>query len=402
MKEADTKQNLILIMPNLSQGGMERVCVETARLLEDDYRVTLVIFDEGDAVYDVSGIRVVNLHLPSAGSIAGRLINALRRAGRLKKLRREAKADISYSFGVSANLANVLSAGTGRTLTGLRCQTDMESPKKVKLFCSRSDMVLSCSREIMRQLHADYRYDRTCHINNPLDTDLIRQQAEEMPDDMPFAQEAGIFLIAAMARDDEIKGLWHLVKAFSLLHAERENTRLVILGAGDYARLKELCGALGVADAVAFPGVKTNPFPYVKAADLYVLSSNREGFPNALLEAMALGKPVIAADCRTGPREIVLSEEEQERLFQEQPDGASVRRIVEGAYGILVPDMRKTPDYDAGNITEDDRTLFEAMCMITEDEARARRCAEASVRRAGDFTPEKYREDLLKILENVK
>lgn len=402
MNGTDNGKNLILIAPSLSQGGLERVCVKTARLLENDYRVTMVIFDEGDAVYDVSGIRLVNLHLPPANGFAGKILNVFRRARRLRQIRRDIHADISYSLGISANLANVLSGGEGLTLTGLRCQTDMESPKTVKLFCDRSDMVLSCSREIMRQLHADYRYDRTCYINNPLDTDTIRRQAEEAPDDMPFARETGTFLVAAMARDDYIKGLWHLVKAFSLLHQRNEHARLLILGAGDYARLKELCRELGIADAVAFPGVKTNPFPYVRAADLYVLSSNHEGFPNALLEAMALGKPVVAADCKTGPREIVLSDEEHGRLLREQPDGSSVKRIVEGAFGILVPDMSEQADYDAKNITAEDRTLFEAMRMIAEDEARRQRYALAASRRAADFTPAKYREELLKILENAK
>ena len=219
--------------------------------------------------------------------------------------------------------------------------------------------------------------------------------------DLPFSDEADAFVIAAMARDNYIKGLWHLVKAFCLLHREIPRARLVIIGAGEYRGEKRLCEELGISDAVTFTGLKKNPFPYVSAADLYVLSSNHEGFPNALLEAMALGKPVIAADCKTGPREIVLSEEEHDRLLSEQPSGASVSNIMEGTYGVLVPDLGDRPDYDTANILEEERALFQAMRKMAEDEIYRMHYAEQASVRAAFFTPEQYRTDLLEILEQL-
>jgi len=61
---------------------------------------------------------------------------------------------------------------------------------------------------------------------------------------------------------------------------------------------------LGVGHSVAFPGFQKNPWPYVKHADLFVLASRFEGLPNALLEALALGVPVVATDCPGGVREV--------------------------------------------------------------------------------------------------
>jgi len=79
----------------------------------------------------------------------------------------------------------------------------------------------------------------------------------------------------------------------------------VILGEGPLeGQLKQQAAALGVTDAVSFAGFQTNPWPYVKHADLFVLSSRYEGLPNALLEALALGVPVVATDCPGGVREI--------------------------------------------------------------------------------------------------
>jgi glycosyltransferase involved in cell wall biosynthesis len=92
--------------------------------------------------------------------------------------------------------------------------------------------------------------------------------------------------------------------------------RLLILGEGElHADLWRLVQALGLTDAVAMPGYEPNPFAYMRRARVFVLSSRYEGLPNALIQAMACGCPVVSTDCPSGPREIL--------------DG--------GRYGALVP-----------------------------------------------------------------
>ena len=81
---------------------------------------------------------------------------------------------------------------------------------------------------------------------------------------------------------------------------------LVILGVGDEeTMLKALAKTLGIADRVHFLGFKPNPYPYVAKAEYFVSTSNAEGFPNAIVEAMCLNKPVIATNCESGPAEII-------------------------------------------------------------------------------------------------
>lgn len=387
------KKNLMLMVPMLHQGGFERVCVKTARLMQDYYNVSVLIFSSKDINYDIEGLNVIDIDVPSKKGIVNKVINVLKRVQKTRRIKKKMGIDISYSFGSSANYVNVLSRGKEKVLTGLRCQTDMENEGQVKLFCKRSDQVLSCSREIVRQLMSDFDYDRSTYIYNPLDVDDIQKKATESAEDFPFDGE-NTLTISCSARNDYIKGLWHLVKAFSLSAKECENARLVILGAGNWDRYKELSQQLGIADKVFFPGVKKNPFPYVSKSDIYVCSSNHEGFPNAVLEAMALKKPVISADCKTGPREILLSDDEYEELIREIPTGESTDKAIEGRYGILVPDMDETENYDPNVITDGERVLSKEITRMLKDGDLRRQYSERAYERALYYTPEKYRDSI--------
>jgi glycosyltransferase involved in cell wall biosynthesis len=81
---------------------------------------------------------------------------------------------------------------------------------------------------------------------------------------------------------------------------------LVILGRGNKKKeLKSLAERYGVRDEVRFPGFVDNPYKYMKHADVFALSSKREGLPTVLIEAMACGTPVVSTDCPSGPAEIL-------------------------------------------------------------------------------------------------
>ena len=395
------KKNLMLMVPMLHQGGFERVCIKTARLMQDFYNVHILIFSSKDINYDVTGLDVIDIDVPSQKGIVNKVFNVLKRVQKTKKIKRDLGIDISYSFGSSANYVNSLSGVGEKVLTGLRCQTDMENAGQVKLFCRKSDQVLSCSKEIVRQLKSDFNYDRSTYIYNPLDVEDIQNKAAEPVDDFPFVGD-DIKVISCSARNDYIKGIWHLVKAFSLAQVKHPEARLIVMGAGNWDKYKELAKALGVKDKVAFMGLKKNPFPYVGASDLYVCSSNHEGFPNAVLEAMALNKPVISADCKTGPREILLSEKEYEDLIGRQPDGSSIKEPIRGEYGILVPDMDQEENFDPEYITEGERILSTEIVRMLDDEKGLKDYSEKSRKRALSYTPDAYKESIHEILKRYE
>ncbi|MCP4683055.1 MAG: glycosyltransferase [Desulfobacterales bacterium] len=112
-------------------------------------------------------------------------------------------------------------------------------------------------------------------------------------------------LIVGAGRLTRQKDFITLIKAFAGLQA-RCPSRLVILGEGrDRSKLEALATDLGIGDRVDLPGHTSNPYAYMRRASLFVLSSMWEGSPNVLTEALALGTPVVATDCPSGPRDIL-------------------------------------------------------------------------------------------------
>ena len=361
-------KKLLLIVPSLHQGGLEKVCAATARLLQPYFDVQIAIFDSRSIAYDIKGIPVVDLRLPSRPGVIAKVINVLRRGMRLRKLKKKEQIDIAYSFGPTANLANIASGGRAKMWLGIRSYMDMGNPKQIRLFCRCADMVVCCSETICREVQEQYRCGKAVTLQNPFDIKEVKMLSGREEAELPWKE--GRILIS-MGREDSVKGFWHLLKSFALVHEKLPDTRLMIIGKGEFEPYKELAEKLGVNEDVSFTGLKKNPYPYLKKGTLYVLTSYYEGFPNAMVEAMSMGLPVIATDCKTGPRE-----------------------ILEDRYGILIPNMEPEPDFDPLHITEEERDLAGQIIGLLEDQDRMQHYREMALKRAGDYTAESYIEKI--------
>lgn len=141
-------------------------------------------------------------------------------------------------------------------------------------------------------------------IYNPIVFPELFQKANE-PISHPWFQNKDIPVILAAGRFEPQKDFLTLIKAFYELQ-KHVNARLVILGDGkERAAMEALVAGLGLQDRVSLPGFVLNPYPYMANSDLFVLSSAWEGFGIVLVEAMALGTPVVSTDCHFGPNEIL-------------------------------------------------------------------------------------------------
>jgi glycosyltransferase involved in cell wall biosynthesis len=141
-------------------------------------------------------------------------------------------------------------------------------------------------------------------LPNPTITPELLAAAEE-PLAHPWFAPGEPPVILGAGRLGRAKDFGTLLKAFALLRRKRP-CRLLILGQGrQKERLEAQARRLGVAADFELPGFVSNPYAYMARAGLFVLSSLWEGCPNVLIEAMAVGTPVVATDCRSGPREVL-------------------------------------------------------------------------------------------------
>jgi glycosyltransferase involved in cell wall biosynthesis len=148
--------------------------------------------------------------------------------------------------------------------------------------------------------------EKVFFIPNPIDfTSISRLAAETLP-----AQLAGMIgkkpLIIAVGRLVKQKNFALLLRAFACMSASKKDAELIILGEGpERQALLSQAKRLGINERLTMPGKVANPYVWMANSDLFVLSSNFEGWPNALIEALVIGLPVVACDCPTGPAEIL-------------------------------------------------------------------------------------------------
>lgn len=141
-------------------------------------------------------------------------------------------------------------------------------------------------------------------IYNAKDEQLLQLRANEPIDD-PRINDS--YILAIERLEESQKDLSTLIRAYQLLRNEyHHKEKLYLLGKGrDEQLLRKLAENLGVADSAVFLGFSSNPYPWIAHAKAIAHSAKFEGLPTVMIESLIMGKPIVATDCPTGPREIL-------------------------------------------------------------------------------------------------
>jgi len=178
--------------------------------------------------------------------------------------------------------------------------------KRRRLLFPEAAHVVAVSRGVAESLSTSVGVpaEKLTAIYNPTFTPDIARRAAAEPDH-PWFGDDGAPVILGAGRLAPQKGFPTLIEAFRRVSAARA-CRLIILGEGKLrTQLEGQVRSLGLENSVSLPGWVENPYAFMSRAALFVLSSQHEGFPGVLIEALACGCPAASTDCPAGPSEIL-------------------------------------------------------------------------------------------------
>ncbi|WP_181832709.1 glycosyltransferase [Bosea caraganae] len=373
---ANDKKRIVFVINSLTGGGAERAMTNLLAFARDDLAnddVHLVLLDQEPERHEVDA-SVQKTTLNARHSLLPSLVQL---HGALKRLR----PDVTVSFLTRSNCANVVASALLRRpcVISERVHTSSHFGKRLASLGSRlmvrllypwADHVIAVSGNVKQDLVENFGVpaERISVIGNGISTDTIAGRASEAP-----AIALPDTFIAAAGRLVPTKNFALLIEAY---HRSGLPFPLVILGEGpERPKLASLVETLGLGGRVLMPGYVANPYPVIRRARMFVSSSNAEGFPNALVEAMALGCPVVATDCEAGPAEILDS---AERADQEP---------IVAPYGILVP-------------VNAPQALARAMQMMAEEPMRLSFSLKAR-QRAADYAPDQVVKRYMAVLGTI-
>ncbi|MDD5634183.1 MAG: glycosyltransferase [Candidatus Omnitrophica bacterium] len=311
------RTKILFVILSMAGGGAERTAALLLNKIDrKKFLPKLVIFKkEGSYLEDVAGdVEVIDLKK------RGRL-DFFRLIFKLRSVMKSENPDAVFSLTDYPNIVMVLASMLVKKkfktiisernnhrgyLNAMRFKFIRKA--LVAFTYKRADSIVVISEGIKKALVEDFSLEpaKIKVIYNPFDIekikDLSRQNVRHPFFDKDVPKRS---VIIAAGRLTGQKNHEILIKAFKIVR-EDFPAYLVILGEGELkGHLEDTVKRLGIKEYVDFAGFKKNPYPWMKEADIFVMSSDWEGFGNVLVEAMVCGTAVISTDCQSGPNEII-------------------------------------------------------------------------------------------------
>ncbi|HUF48266.1 MAG TPA: glycosyltransferase [Vicinamibacterales bacterium] len=309
-----SRTRLVVVSPSLGGGGAERHMLRILPVLERAFDVSIASLRSGG---DLRGDVPPDVPVHAIGTLGW-----LGAARRLRVLLERERPAVVLAFQEAANIPVLLAcrmlsrsvrpaivistqSAPAVVLADARPRTRWRLSMAMRLLYPTADRIVAASTGVTADLAAlaPGTAGRVRVIYNAgIDATVVERARE--PWTHPFA-DAGVPLLVACGRLADQKDYPTLIEAIATLRVRRD-VRLVVLGDGPLRTYLELDARLqGVEAIVSFAGYASNPYPAMRRADVFVLSSRSEGFGNVLVEALALARPIVSTDCPHGPREIL-------------------------------------------------------------------------------------------------
>lgn len=306
-------RRICIFMPSLEGGGAERGMVILANSFAARGReVTMVLAENGGQFLDdVDPSIEVNI-LGSRHTILSsfKLTAVLRGTNPNVVLSGLNQANVASVFACNRfpNIKAIVSEhnSVAQTLSRKGKMAGLIYRHLISRYYPKAECIVCVSNGVAEEF-LEYPSLKNSHfrtIYNPIDVQEVRTRSLETPETKPHIHSQ-LPLIVACGRLHPQKGFDVLLRSFAELRKQTA-CNLMILGEGpEREDLERMVDKLGLTEHVQLPGFLKNPFSVMGRASVFVLSSNHEGLGNVLIEAMALGTPVVSTDCPHGPREIL-------------------------------------------------------------------------------------------------
>lgn len=370
------KPRLLIFINTLQTGGAERVVSLLLSHLKDDFEIHLAMYSNMVDYTIPPEIKILDLKQPLIQNKVIRFLKLPKISWKVYRYCKKHGINNSVAFLYRPCYINaIMKSFWGYRGHVIMCegthQTTMQeshsaiyrmfSKFMVMYSYKRADLILANSYAIQTDLIENFKIKTPVRvIYNPIDLNLIKSDAAVTPD---FIFDKSDFHFIAVGNLRKEKNHLLLIQAFFIL--KNMPCKLLIVGAGVMEEeLKQKVKDLGLMDKIIFCGFDKNPFKYVSRSDCFVLSSDVEGFPNVLIEALACGKPVISTDCSSGPRELLAPATDLHHR--------AINTYEIGEYGILTP-------------VKDVISLANAMKKMMEDEALRKKFSAKAAQRAEQF-----------------
>ena len=368
--------NILFFTHHLNQGGAEK----TVRTLSEYFNThalgvksyLCVVYDDPDLKPYPQNVIVMQHRSDSQDSRFSKGWNVLAQIREMKRIKKSHAIDVCISFLPGADIINVLSRVGEKEIVSVR---NIESLfvhsvfKKwyVKVAYRKCDYIIACSETVRRDCIDFFKVpeQRIATIYNA--ATQMQLTGHTLTEFQDFEKNHFVFINVGRLAPE--KGQLHLLRAFADFCKEAEFARgnrrpgLVLVGDGElFELLRQMSVDLGISDHVLFCGRQTNPADYMRASDVFVLSSNMEGMPNVLVEALQNGLPCIATEC--GAREILAPKTD--------PISDRTERVDLAEYGILVPvcgiESIRRLDWKVDiPLNKEEKLLSSAMNMLYSD-----------------------------------